>query len=149
MGWDPSHRTEPDAMDSLDSCGLASGLGAGSAIVGYRTDTGALAVQGAFCGLALGTAQAIVLYDRLGGIACAWPAALAGLWALGWTITASAGVDVEAGYTVFGASGAIVVTAATSVLPIMLRSPQRRIAGADTGRSSGRSAHSGIGGGSI
>jgi hypothetical protein len=45
---------------------------------------------------------------------------LAGLWALGWTITAAAGVDVEAQYTVFGASGAIVVTAATAILPIAL-----------------------------
>jgi hypothetical protein len=50
---------------------------------------------------------------------------LAGSWALGWTITASAGIDVETHYTVFGASGALVVTAATSVLPILLTHRQR------------------------
>jgi len=57
---------------------------------------------------------------RLGRVAIAWPAVLAGLWALGWTITASAGVDVEAQYTVFGSTGAIAVTAGTAILPIVL-----------------------------
>ena len=51
---------------------------------------------------------------------------LSGLWALGWTITASAGIDVEAQYTVFGSSGAIVVTAATSILAVLLANWQRR-----------------------
>ena len=100
--------------------GFAVGLGAGAAAVGYHTNTGALAAQGAVCGAAIGAAQAIVLHRQLGRIAWAWPAALAGLWALGWTITASAGIDVEAQYTVFGSSGALVVTAATSVLAIGL-----------------------------
>jgi hypothetical protein len=68
----------------------------------------------------IGVAQATVLYRLLGRIVCVWPVLLSGLWALGWTITASAGIDVEAQYTVFGSSGAIVVTAATSVLPIAL-----------------------------
>ena len=51
---------------------------------------------------------------------------LAGLWALGWTVTASAGIDVDAQYTVFGSSGALVVTAATSILPIALARRQAR-----------------------
>ena len=49
------------------------------------------------------------------------------LWALGWAITASIGVDVETQYTVFGSSGAVVVTALTAVLPVLLagRAPWR------------------------
>jgi hypothetical protein len=74
----------------------------------------------------IGVAQAVVLYRLLGRIVVAWPALLAALWALGWTITASAGIDVEAQYTVFGSSGAIVVTAATSVLPFALARKQQR-----------------------
>ena len=105
--------------------GFAVGLGVGSAAVGYQTDTAALAVQGAICGVVIGAAQAGVLYRQLGRIVWAWPAVLAGLWALGWTITASAGIDVEAQYTVFGSSGALVVTAATSILPIELARRQR------------------------
>jgi hypothetical protein len=105
--------------------GFAVGLGIGSAAVGYQTDTAALAVQGAICGVVIGAAQGGVLYRQLGRIVLAWPAVLAGLWALGWTITASAGIDVEAQYTVFGSSGALVVTAATSILPIELARRQR------------------------
>jgi ABC-type lipoprotein release transport system permease subunit len=74
-------------------------------------------VQGAFCGLAIGTAQALVLRRRG---AFLWAPALSALWALGWAITTSIGVDVETQYTVFGASGALVVTAATALLPVLL-----------------------------
>jgi hypothetical protein len=102
------------------TAGLAAGLGAGSAAVGYATDLGSLATQGAVSGAAIGIAQAVVLHRRLGPLAWAWPPVLAVLWALGWTITSSAGIDVEAQYTVFGASGALVVTALTSVLAVGL-----------------------------
>jgi hypothetical protein len=104
------------------AAGFAAGLGAGAAAVGYDTNTSALAAQGAICGAAIGAAQAVVLHRQLGRIVLAWPAILAGLFAIGWTITASAGIDVESQYTVFGSSGALVVTAATSVLAILLAS---------------------------
>ena len=74
-------------------------------------------VQGAICGLAIGTAQALVLRGR---VAYLWAPALSALWALGWAITTSIGIDVETQYTVFGSSGALVVTAATAVLPVLL-----------------------------
>jgi hypothetical protein len=105
--------------------GFAAGLGLGSAAVDHRTTTAALALQGAICGGAVGVAQLAVLARRLGRLAWAWPGALAGLWALGWTITASIGVDVESRYTVFGSSGAIVVALATSVVPLALRRARR------------------------
>lgn len=107
--------------------GLAVGLAAGAAAVGYGTDTGALAVQGAICGLAVGAAEAAFLRGCLGRLAWAWPPVLAGLWALGWTVTASAGIDVESQYTVFGSSGALVVAAGTSVLAVVLADRRRGV----------------------
>lgn len=97
--------------------GLTAGLALGSAAVGYDTGLGDLMVQGAICGLAIGTAQALILRRRA---AYLWPPALSALWALGWAITTSIGVDVETQYTVFGSSGALVVTAATAALPVLL-----------------------------
>jgi hypothetical protein len=126
--WLGMRRTgpSPELWIIATATGFAVGLGAGAAAVGYHTNLGALATQGAICGAVIGAAQAVVLYRRLGRIVLAWPAALAGLWTLGWTITSSAGIDVDAQYTVFGSSGAIVVTAATSVLAIVLNNRQRR-----------------------
>jgi hypothetical protein len=114
--------------------GFALGLGLGASAVGYDTTIGALAVQGAICGAVIGVAQAIVLHRDLGRLVWAWPVELAGLWALGWTITSSAGIDVDAQYTVFGSSGAVVVTAATSVLPILLANRQSGLRARRRGR---------------
>jgi hypothetical protein len=120
--WFGMRRTgpPPEAWVIATAAGFAAGLGLGAAAAGYRTSVGALATQGVICGAVIGATQAAVLYRKLGRIVLAWPFALAGLWALGWTITASAGIDVEAKYTSFGSSGAVVVTAAMSVLPIAL-----------------------------
>ena len=102
------------------AAGLAVGLVLGSAAVGYGTSLGDLVVQGAICGVAIGTAQALVLRSQLGRVAYLWAPALGALWALGWATSTSIGVDVETQYVVFGASGALVVTAATAVLPALL-----------------------------
>jgi hypothetical protein len=37
-----------------------------------------------------------------------WMVAMPALWALGWVVTASAGINIESQFTVFGASGATV-----------------------------------------
>ncbi len=126
--WLGMRRTgvSPELWIGATAAGLAIGLGAGASAVGYQTDLAALATQGAISGLAIGVTQALVLHRRLGRIVTAWPAMVAALWALGWIITSSAGIDVEAQYTVFGSSGAIVVTALTSVLPIELARRQQR-----------------------
>jgi hypothetical protein len=97
--------------------GLTVGLALGSAAVDYGTSLGDLVLQGAICGLAIGTAQALVLRGRA---AYLWAPALSALWALGWAISTSIGVDVDTQWAVFGASGALVVTAATAVLPVLL-----------------------------
>lgn len=97
--------------------GLTVGLALGTAAVDYGTTLGDLALQGAICGLALGIAQALTLRGR---VAYLWAPALSALWALGWTVSTSIGVDVESQYAVFGSSGALVVTAATAALPVAL-----------------------------
>jgi hypothetical protein len=102
------------------AAGLTVGLGLGSAVVDFGTSIGELAVQGAICGVAVGAAQAVVLRPRIGALAAAWIPVLGALWALGWTITTSIGVDVETQYTVFGSSGALTVTLLTVALPLVL-----------------------------
>ena len=97
--------------------GLAAGLALGSATVGYGTSLGDLVVQGAICGLAIGIAQALTLRGR---VAYLWAPALSALWAIGWAISTSIGIDVDTQWAVFGSSGALVVTAATAVLPALL-----------------------------
>jgi len=105
--------------------GLAVGLALGSSAVGYGTSLGDLVVQGAISGLAVGTAQALVLRGR---VAYLWAPALSALWALGWAISTSIGIDVDSQWAVFGSSGALVVTAATAVLPVLLTTRAARSA---------------------
>jgi len=96
------------------------GLGIGAAIVDYETSLSALVVQGAISGLAVGLAQAVVLLPRFGVVALAWAPALAAIWAAGWATSTAIGVDVDQQFVIFGASGALVVTALTLVLPLAL-----------------------------
>lgn len=112
---------------ALTAVGLMAGLGIGAAAVDYQTSLGNLIMQGAVCGLAVGIAQAGALRSELGRFAFAWPPALAAIWAIGWAITSSAGIKVDEQFTVFGSSGAIVVTALTAVLPLAIN---RRMASA-------------------
>jgi len=86
--------------------GLAGGGAAGAAFVSYRTDLASLAAAGAITGAVLGAAQAF----QLGRRAALWWALLtSALWALGWTVTTSAGISVEDQFVVFGITGALVV----------------------------------------
>jgi len=105
--------------------GLMVGLAIGATVVDFATDRTALVVQGMVCGLAVGAAQAFVLRHRNTLLAVGWPLALGLVWAAGWAITASAGVRVDEQFTVFGSSGAIVVTAVTAVLPLALSHQER------------------------
>jgi hypothetical protein len=100
--------------------GLMAGLGIGATVVGFETSMTALVVQGAISGCAVGAAQALELRARLGAAVLAWPALLAAVWAAGWATTVAAGIQVEERFTTFGASGALVVTALTAVLPLLL-----------------------------
>jgi hypothetical protein len=105
--------------------GMAVGLTAGASVVRFSTGLADLALQGVVCGAAVGLAQAMVLWQGTGPLALAWPGYLAGAWAAGWTVTTVAGIGVEKQFTVFGASGALVVALLTSVLPLVLRDRPR------------------------
>ena len=102
------------------AAGVSAGLALGSALVGYDTTLGDLVLQSAICGLAVATAQTILLRRELGRLAYLWAPALSVLWGIGWAITTSIGVDVESQDSIFGSSGALVVTAATAILPVLL-----------------------------
>jgi len=62
-----------------------------------------------------------VLLGLLVARALLWPVLLACAWALGWAVTAAVGVRLGNGWTVFGSTGALAVTALTAVLPLALR----------------------------
>lgn len=87
--------------------GLAVGVALGAAAVSYRTDITSLAVAGAISGLAVGAAQATQLRVAPGR----WALLTGALWALGWSVTTAAGIDVEAQYVVFGILGALSIAA--------------------------------------
>jgi hypothetical protein len=62
-----------------------------------------MATMGAITGVPLGAAQAFLLHPRVPH-AWTWAVAMPVLWALGWTVTTTAGIDVERRYAVFGAA---------------------------------------------
>ncbi|WP_454700015.1 hypothetical protein [Arthrobacter humicola] len=95
--------------------GMSAGLFLGAAAVNYRTSLADLALMGAITGLVLGSAQALAL-PRQAHRRWIWAAAMPALWALGWTITTLFMIQVGQQFIVFGASGALVVTAITGLL---------------------------------
>ena len=99
---------------------MGVGLLVGAWVVGYGTSLGELALMGFITGIPLGAAQAYLLRDRVAN-AWVWAAAMPLLWALGWTVTTAAGIDVERQYAVFGALGAITFMALSGILLDRLR----------------------------
>lgn len=108
-------RLDPRRWVPATAAGSGAGLLLGAAAVGYGTTLGELAVMGALTGLPLGLAQALALPEGTRA-RWAWAAAMPALWALGWTATTLAGVDVERQYTVFGAVGAITFSLLSGLL---------------------------------
>ena len=89
------------------SVALAVGLSIGSAVVSYETTPGQLAIMGAISGAHIGIAQGILLRGKF-SLWHVWMAAMPVLFALGWIVSESIGVDVANQFTVFGASGSVV-----------------------------------------
>ncbi len=105
------------------SAGLATGNAAGALLTSAGTGVGDLIVTGLTAGGVVGLAQWALLRPHV-HTAILWMPAVAMAWPLGWTVTWSAGVDVERGYAVFGATGALVFAAITgAVLWSLLRLP--------------------------
>jgi hypothetical protein len=119
----------PDAVwwVPATAVGLAVGLAAGAALVGYRTGLQDLAIQGAITGLSVGILQALVLRPHVATWFW-WAIAMPPLWALGWIVTTAAGVGVNQQFTAFGATGAIVVTILSGLLLVLLLRGPRAVA---------------------
>ena len=62
---------------------------------------------GAASGLLIGAGQAALLVRQRVRSAWTWVLASTAAWAIGWLVTASIGVDLEAGWPVYGLSGAL------------------------------------------
>jgi hypothetical protein len=100
--------------------GMGLGLLLGAVTVGYDTSLAGLALMGALTGLVLGPAQALALPPATRR-RWLWAAAMPALWALGWTTTTLGGIAVDNQFTVFGAYGAITVSALSGLLlPLLL-----------------------------
>ncbi len=95
--------------------GLSAGLLVGAQTVGYGTTLTDLAVMGALTGAVLGAAQALALPHRARS-RWVWALVMPVLWATGWVVTTAAGIAVEEQFTLFGASGAVTVTALLGIL---------------------------------
>ena len=105
------------------------GLGVGAAAVGYRHRRSPPSSSRApSAGSPSAPPRRWCSRPRLGRLALRLARrASAAIWALGWAITHVVGVQVDEQFTVFGSSGAVVVTALTAVLPLVLnRSPTAR-----------------------
>jgi hypothetical protein len=105
--------------------GVAIGDAIGALLTGAGTGIGALLITGLATGIAVGLLQWGLLRGRL-LVASLWPPVVAIAWPLGWTVTWAAGIDVERGYYMFGASGALVFAAITGLaMLLMLRGRTR------------------------
>jgi hypothetical protein len=107
--------------------GVAIGDGLGSSLTGAGTGIGALLITGLATGVAVGLLQwGLVLRGRV-LLASLWPPVVAIAWPLGWVVTSVViGINVERGFYVFGASGALVFAAITGLaMLLMLRGRTR------------------------
>jgi hypothetical protein len=106
--------------------GVAIGDALGALLTGAGTGIGALLITGLATGVAVGLLQwGLFLRGRL-VVGSLWVPVVAIAWPLGWAVTWAAGVDVERGYYVFGASGALVFAAITGLaMLLMLRGRTR------------------------
>src|SRR5215207_3853282 len=105
--------------------GVAIGDTLGALLTGAGTGIGALLITGLATGVAVGLLQWGLLRGRVLR-ARLWPLVVAIAWPVGWTVTWAIGIDVERGYYVFGASGALVFVAITGLaMLLMLRGPTR------------------------
>jgi hypothetical protein len=90
---------------------MAAGSAVASVVTGSGTEAADVMVTGLITGAAIGAAQSTLLPQGR----AAWTAITATGWSFGWLATWLTIVDIERGYSVFGASGALLVTLATGL----------------------------------
>src|SRR5919112_6440747 len=114
------------AWIAATALGVAIGDALGALLTGAGTGIGALLITGLVTGVAVGLLQwGFVLRSRLLR-ARLWPPVVAIVWPVGWTATWAFGIDVERGYYVFGATGALAFAAITGLaMLLMLRGRTR------------------------
>jgi hypothetical protein len=88
---------------------MAAGSALAAAMTGAGTELADVMLSGLVTGAAVGAAQSTLL-ARGQRVAATWTAVTATGWSLGWLATWATFVDIERGYYVFGASGALLVT---------------------------------------
>ncbi len=94
---------------------MAAGTALATVLTGAGTTLADLMLTGLVAGAAVGAAQGPLL-ARGARAALAWVALTAGSWPLGWLVTwVVVGVNVDQGFTIFGSSGALVVTLITGL----------------------------------
>ncbi len=114
----------PFGIDPRWIAGTAAAMAGGSALAVVLTDAGTelrdLVVVGLVAGLTVGLTQGLLL-QRGGRAVATWSVVTGVAWSLGWLATWSIGVDVERGYTTFGAAGAVIATVLTGLALQRLR----------------------------
>ena len=100
--------------------GVAIGDAFGALLTGAGTGIGALLITGLVTGVAVGLLQwGLFLRGRL-LVASLWVPVVAIAWPVGWTVTWAFGIDVERGYYMFGASGALIFAAITGLAMLLM-----------------------------
>jgi hypothetical protein len=92
----------------VTAIGLGVALAAVTAVIGQIDTVTDAILLGAISGLAIGAGQAAFLTRERVANAWIWVPTLGVAWAIGWAVTAGVGVALEAGWPVFGLSGALV-----------------------------------------
>ena len=96
--------------------GLGVALAAVTAIIGQIDSQAEAIVLGAVSGLTLGAGQAALLMRARVANAWMWVVASGVAWAVGWAVTSGVGVALDAGWPVYGISGALVSQLITGVV---------------------------------
>jgi hypothetical protein len=96
--------------------GLGVALAAVTAVIGLIDNQMEAIALGAISGLALGAGQAALLMRERVANAWIWVVASGVAWAVGWAVTSGVGVALEAGWPVYGLSGALVSQVITGVV---------------------------------
>ena len=98
------------------SAGFAIGLAISTALLGSETAGSELLWRGVITGLCIGAAQCLVLRQVLPlPQSLIWIGVVGLVWALGWFVTRSAGIDLSLKWAVFGASGALIFQLVTGL----------------------------------